>query len=102
VGIRPHDLHLAGELGPVSERVQGIVDITEHTGTEVFATVDVGDKKVIARLPRTPLPEHGQRVELVFDTDRVLLFDEESRKSLLRRNSEREKVSVKQEEAAAR
>jgi hypothetical protein len=53
-------------------------------------------------LPRTPLPEHGQRVELVFDTDRVLLFDEETRKSLLRRNSEREKISVKQEEAAAR
>jgi multiple sugar transport system ATP-binding protein len=95
VGIRPHDLHPAGEHGPESAAVHGLIDITEHTGTEVFATVDVGDVKVIARLPRTPLPLHGQRCDLVFNTDRVLLFDEESRKSLLRRDAEREKVSVR-------
>jgi multiple sugar transport system ATP-binding protein len=94
VGIRPHDLHLAGESGNESPRVQGIIDICEHTGTEVFATIDVGDAKVIARLPRTPLPVHGDRVEISFNADRVLLFDAESRKSLLRRNSEREKVSI--------
>lgn len=95
VGIRPHDLHLAGESGPESERVQGLIDIVEHTGTEVFATIDVGDAKVIARLPRTPLPVHGQKVELAFNADRVLLFDVETRKSLLRRDSEREKVSIR-------
>jgi multiple sugar transport system ATP-binding protein len=95
VGIRPHDLHLAGESGTDSSKIAGTIDITEHTGTEVFATVDVQDLKVIARLPRTPMPQHGQRVDLVFDTDRVLLFDESTRKSLLRRDSEREKVSVR-------
>jgi multiple sugar transport system ATP-binding protein len=95
VGIRPHDLHLADEGGPENARVHGLIDIVEHTGTEVFATVDVGDAKVIARLPRTPLPVHGQKVELSFNADRVLLFDVESRKSLLRRDSEREKVSVR-------
>ena len=94
VGIRPHDLHLAGESSNESPRVQGVIDICEHTGTEVFATIDVGDAKVIARLPRTPLPVHGDRVEISFNADRVLLFDAESRKSLLRRNSEREKVSI--------
>jgi ABC-type sugar transport system ATPase subunit len=75
--------------------VQGLIDIVEHTGTEVFATIDVGDAKVIARLPRTPLPVRGQKVELAFNADRVLLFDVESRKSLLRRDSEREKVSIR-------
>jgi multiple sugar transport system ATP-binding protein len=95
VGIRPHDLHLAGESGHDSTKVPGVIDICEHTGTEVFATIDVKDLKVIARLPRTPMPQHGQRVDLVFDTDRVLLFDETTRKSLLRRDSEREKVSVR-------
>ncbi len=95
VGIRPHDLHLAGESGMDSSSIAGVIDICEHTGTEVFATVDIGDLKVIARLPRTPMPQNGQRVELVFDTDRALLFDETTRKSLLRRDSEREKVSVR-------
>ena len=95
VGIRPHDLHLAGESGHESATVPGLIDITEHTGTEVFATVDVQETKVIARLPRSPLPQHGQRVDLAFNADRVLLFDETSRESLLRRDSEREKVSVR-------
>ncbi len=101
VGIRPHDLHLAGESGFDSATVSGVIDICEHTGTEVFATADVQDLKVIARLPRTPMPQHGQRIDLVFDADRVLLFDEATRKSLLRRESEREKVSVKLEGAAS-
>ncbi len=94
VGVRPHDLHLAGERVDESAPVDGLIDITEHTGTEVFATIDVRDLKLIARLPRTPLPQHGQPVRLAFDPDRILLFDVESKKSLFGRNSEREKVSI--------
>ncbi len=94
VGIRPHDLQLASAASNPSAVVVGVVDIVEHTGTEVFATIDVGELKVIARLPRTPLPLHGQRTELAFDTDRVLLFDATSRRTLLGRESQREKISV--------
>ena len=94
VGVRPHDLQPAGEQGGESAVVNGIIDITEHTGTEVFATVDLPDQKVIARLPRTPLPQHGQAVQLAFNPERILLFDAESKKSLLGRNSERERISV--------
>ena len=94
VGVRPHDLHLAGERPDESEAVNGLIDITEHTGTEVFATIDLPDLKVIARLPRSPLPQHGQAVQLAFNPERILLFDPESKKSLLGRKSEREKISV--------
>jgi multiple sugar transport system ATP-binding protein len=94
VGIRPHDLHLAGESTMESTSLRGVIDITEHTGTEVFATVDLTDIKVIARLPRSPLPAHGQAIELAFNPERVLLFDVESKRSLFGRNSEREKISV--------
>jgi multiple sugar transport system ATP-binding protein len=94
VGVRPHDLHLAGERADESGAINGLIDITEHTGTEVFATVDVPDQKVIARLARTPLPQHGQAVQLAFNPDRILLFDVESKRSLIGRNSERERISV--------
>jgi len=94
VGVRPHDLHLKGERGDESASINAIIDITEHTGTEVFATVDLPGHKVIARLPRTPLPQHGQAVELAFDPERILLFDTESKRSLLGRHSERERISV--------
>ncbi len=94
VGIRPHDLELARHDEEGVACIEGVVDITEHTGTEVFATVDVKDRKVIARLPRAPQFEHGDRVKLGFHIDNVVLFDETTQASLLRRAPEREKVSV--------
>ena len=94
VGVRPHDLHLAGERADEGAVISGVVDITEHTGTEVFATVDLAEQKVIARLPRTPLPSHGQRVDLAFNPERIALFDVESKSTVLGRKSERESISV--------
>jgi multiple sugar transport system ATP-binding protein len=102
VGIRPHDFHMAGEQTKESSPVNGIIDITEHTGTEVFATVDIADRKLIARLPRTPLPQHGQKVALAFDPERLMLFDIDSQKSLLGRVAVREKISVRPRKAVAR
>ncbi|MGA7834474.1 MAG: ABC transporter ATP-binding protein [Acidimicrobiales bacterium] len=94
VGIRPHDLQLASDTGDASAVVRGVIDICEHTGTEIFATVDNGDRKLIARLARAPLPNQGDAIELMFNRGRIYLFDAESQQSLLRRTPEREKVSV--------
>jgi multiple sugar transport system ATP-binding protein len=94
VGIRPHDLHLAGESRSEGPALNGLVDITEHTGTEVFATIDFEDMKLIARLPRSPVPSQKDPLELAFNKDRLYLFDTESQQSLLGRTAEREKVSV--------
>lgn len=94
VGIRPHDLHSVGEAGNEGIVLKGLVDICEHTGTEVFATIDHTERKLIARLPRTPVPAQGQVIELAFNKDRLYLFDANTQQSLLRRTPEREKVSV--------
>jgi multiple sugar transport system ATP-binding protein len=94
VGVRPHDLHPAGESRAESPAIRAAVDICEHTGTEVFATVELDSTKLVARLPRSPIPQSGQNLELAFTRDRVHLFDVDTRASLLRRKAEREKVSV--------
>lgn len=94
VGIRPHDLHLAGESVAEGPAVKVVVDISEHTGTEIFATVELGEHHLIARLPRSPVPETGQSLMLAFNKDRVHLFDPTSRLSLLVRQPEREHVNV--------
>ena len=94
VGIRPHDLLPAAGGAGESPRIPAVVDISEHTGTEVFATMDVGDVRVIARLPRSPIPEPGDRVELAFRRDGVHLFDAQSQLSLLNRTRERERAAT--------
>lgn len=99
VGIRPHDLHLNGEAPSDGPAVQVLIDICEHTGTEIFATVELGDTKLIARLPRSPMPQAGQAVEVAFNKERLHLFDTTTRESLIERQAKREHVSVGSPEA---
>jgi ABC-type sugar transport system ATPase subunit len=94
VGIRPHDLHIKGEAPSDGPTFQVIVDICEHTGTEIFATVEIGEAKLIARLPRSPMPQPGQRIDVAFNKERLHLFDVTSKESLLERAATREHVSV--------
>jgi multiple sugar transport system ATP-binding protein len=99
VGIRPHDLHLNGEAPSDGPAVQVLIDICEHTGTEIFATVELGETKLIARLPRSPMPQAGQAVEVAFNKERLHLFDTTTRESLIERQAKREHISVGSPEA---
>jgi multiple sugar transport system ATP-binding protein len=94
VGIRPHDLHMKGEAPSDGPAVQVLIDICEHTGTEIFATVELGTTKLIARLPRSPMPEAGQAIDVSFNKERLHLFDVTSHESLLGREGQRERISV--------
>jgi multiple sugar transport system ATP-binding protein len=94
VGIRPHDLHLKGEAQSDGPAVQAVIDICEHTGTEIFATVELGEAKLIARLPRSPMPQPGQTIEIAFNRERLHLFDATTRESLIERQTRREHISV--------
>ena len=100
VGIRPHDLHVKGEAPSDSPAVRVLIDICEHTGTEIFATVEFGETKLIARLPRSPMPQPGQAIEVAFNRERLHLFDVTSRESLLEREGRREHISVGSPESA--
>ncbi len=101
VGIRPHDLHMKGEVPSDGPSVQVLIDICEHTGTEIFATVELGDTKLIARLPRSPMPQPGQSIEVAFNKERLHLFDVTSNESLLVREGQREHITVGSGESAA-
>lgn len=85
VGVRPHDLRAATAAADPRARIDGVVDVCEHTGTELFATVDVGERKVMARLPRSPMPESGDRVTVALPHDHLYLFDADTKESLLSR-----------------
>ncbi len=94
VGIRPHDLHAVGESSDEGTTLSGVIDICEHTGTEIFATINLGEQRLIARLPRSPMPVQGQAIQFAFNKGQLYLFDVTTQQSLLRRTPEREKVSV--------
>jgi multiple sugar transport system ATP-binding protein len=100
VGIRPHDLHINGEAPSDGPALRVLVDICEHTGTEIFATVELGETKLIARLPRSPMPQAGQAIEVAFNKERLHLFDVTSHESVLQRGGQREHIVVGAPEVA--
>jgi multiple sugar transport system ATP-binding protein len=93
VGLRPLDLRPAVEL-PATERagrMQAVVDVVEHTGSEVFATVRVADQLLTARFPRHLVPETNDHVELTFEPTNIYLFSAETGERLI----DRQKLSRK-------
>ena len=94
VGLRPHDLYAVGESYDEGTTLNGVIDICEHTGTEIFATISVGEQKMVARLPRSPLPVAGEAIRFSVASHQMYLFDANSQLSLLRRTPEQVKVHV--------
>ena len=94
VGIRPHDLFPATGSTGESPAISATVDISEHTGAEVFATMETGPSRVVARLPRVPTPDRGERVDLAFRAGAVHLFDRDTQLSLLDRGTPSRRTSA--------
>lgn len=94
VGIRPHDLQPATGAPGEGPRFSASVDISEHTGAEVFATMNLGSSRVVARLPRVPAPGRGDRVDLVLRSGTVHLFDRDTQVSLLDRDTRSRRASA--------
>jgi multiple sugar transport system ATP-binding protein len=75
VGLRPADLRpLADVSGECTGRLQGVVDVVEHTGSEVFTTLRVGDQLVVGRFSRHTVPKSGDSVALAFDPSHLYFF----------------------------
>lgn len=76
-GIRPENIHDAG-FSPADirgERVVAQVDVGELLGSESILYLVAGDRPFIARVdPRTRL-QVGDSAQLVFDMERIHLFD---------------------------
>ncbi len=76
VGLRPADLRPPSDVAGSAHtgRVHGVVDVVEHSGSEVFTSVRVNDQLVTARFPRTIVPSSGDRVELAFNPSHLYFF----------------------------
>ncbi len=82
VGIRPHDLSLPGD-DPNDVTFSATVDVIEHTGTEIFATIVRDGARFVARLPRSSACRPGDNIDVSFNPDRLYLFDAATQATLL-------------------
>jgi multiple sugar transport system ATP-binding protein len=89
IGLRASDLRPPADIAGTEHtaRLQGVVDVVEHTGSEVFATVQVNDELLVARFPRNAIPQINDRVELAFNPSHMYFFDAGSGERLCDRES---------------
>jgi multiple sugar transport system ATP-binding protein len=58
--------------------IAGTVDVVEPTGPDTMVIVDVGGKKITARLGARERPAPGGPIQLSFDPAAMVLFDPET------------------------
>ena len=78
LGLRPENItdpqSAAGNAGPALE-ADCLIEVTEPTGPDLFAVVEMGGKEVLARLRPDAGARAGQRSRLVFDMGKAVVFD---------------------------
>lgn len=79
VGVRPEDLHPAGDGVAL---ISGRVAVAEPLGSETLLHVSVGGQEVIAAGPGRDAPKVGDMVGLAADPAALHLFDAETGQAL--------------------
>ena len=78
-GIRPEHIHVAtpesiAKFGKNTIKVT--ITVAELLGSEYFIHFNLGNQKVIAKVPANSIYESGDEVELVANTSKIHIFDE--------------------------
>lgn len=86
LGIRPEDIHLAdGEETPRPGRSEAIeirLALVEMLGSEHLVYFDLEGRRFSARSPSDTSVRTGQSVPLIFNTERIHVFDKQSGEAL--------------------
>jgi multiple sugar transport system ATP-binding protein len=85
-GIRPEDLYDRLFYNyPVKSgsSVVATVDVVEPMGAEIYLYLKVGTVNLLARVPSYVKAKEGKKMDLVFNLERMHLFDGETKKAIL-------------------
>jgi multiple sugar transport system ATP-binding protein len=83
-GVRPEDIkdpHFAPP-GIFAQPVEGLIDVTELMGNEVFLYVANGEHNFVARVDPRTSARMGDRMQVVFNMDNMHLFDLETEQAI--------------------
>jgi len=85
MGIRPEDLY--DDANALKEAnamiIEGVVDVIELMGAETYLFMKIADSNVVARVSPKTKAQTGETIEIVFDMDKIHLFDQTTEKSIL-------------------
>jgi len=85
LGIRPEDLHddEAYVAARPNDLVKADVDVTEMMGAETYLYLKIEGKQFIARVNPRSTTKMGDTIDIVFDTNKIHLFDKETELTII-------------------
>jgi multiple sugar transport system ATP-binding protein len=86
LGIRPEDLYdrlFYNYKVQEGSSVKAVVDVVEPMGAEIYLYLKAGKADLVVRVPSYVKADEGHGMELVFNLERMHLFDKETGLSLL-------------------
>ena len=85
LGIRPEDIH--DDEMFISANKEGVVkakvDVTEMMGAETYLYIKIAGNPFIARVNQRSTAKHGDEIDVVFDTNKIHLFDKETELTII-------------------
>ncbi|MCG3154948.1 MAG: sn-glycerol-3-phosphate import ATP-binding protein UgpC [bacterium] len=83
-GIRPEDIHLAGDAAGLQETAEtpGVVEVVEPMGSEIYLYVNLGATSLVARINSRTEPPIGSQLPLTFDMSKSHFFSAQTEESL--------------------
>ncbi|NLY46608.1 MAG: sn-glycerol-3-phosphate ABC transporter ATP-binding protein UgpC [Tissierella sp.] len=94
LGIRSEDIVMVNDYSDRMDILNGVVDVSEHMGSEVFVYIDYNNKKIIAKFSTDigTTIKVNDNIQIVFKSQKIHLFDKDSEISLLDMENNKEKV----------
>ena len=84
LGIRPEDIHHVAERGdaPTGQRANAQVEVVEPLGAELIVYLQAGAYEFTSRMDTRNRINAGDRLEVVFDTMKLHIFDKQTEQTL--------------------
>ena len=82
VGIRPEDLHLAGDADPAGLTFNSKVEVVEQLGSEILLDVRVGEETMVAAVDPTTRAKVQDTLRLAVNPARLHFFDAKTEQAI--------------------
>ena len=82
LGVRPEDLHVAGDADPAGLTFQAKVEVIEQLGSEILLDLRVGDESMVAAVEPTTRVKVQDSLRLAVNPARLHFFDAKTEAAL--------------------
>ncbi|MBR2476638.1 MAG: sn-glycerol-3-phosphate ABC transporter ATP-binding protein UgpC [Clostridia bacterium] len=85
LGVRPEDIHDEEAFLAANEenQIDAYVELTEMMGAETYLYLKIGEVAFTARVNPRSTAKHGDDIKIVFDSNKIHLFDKETELAIL-------------------